>query len=112
MNREDMPRKVTVGYVVQIYDPDKEEFVNQEFIDGEITWENVDGECLDDPPPGDPCLLTNMQQPLCEVQKYRRDQGIWSEYPMHPRENWKYHVTRGETNLGYWEWVEHQIEED
>ena len=37
-------KKITTGFVVQTYDTDKQEFTSQEFIAGESTWENKDGE--------------------------------------------------------------------
>lgn len=45
------------------------------------------------------------------VDLYWRKHGIWSEYPEYPREDWKLEVVNGDTNLGYWEWVEHQEEQ-
>lgn len=33
-----------------------------------------------------------------------------SEHPDYIREEWRYDVGKGDTNLGYWEWVLHQVE--
>lgn len=55
-------RKITIGYVIQTYDPDKQGFVSQEFIAGDVSWENAEGESID-PPEGDPSLALEMVQP-------------------------------------------------
>lgn len=34
----------------------------------------------------------------------------WAEHPTWPRSDWKYEVANDDTVLGYWQWVEHQIE--
>jgi hypothetical protein len=36
--------------------------------------------------------------------------GIWEELPEHPVRDWQYEVANGDTRLGYWEWVQAQIE--
>jgi len=36
--------------------------------------------------------------------------NIWGEDKEYPRSAWKYDVANDATNLGYWEWVEHQKE--
>lgn len=41
-------RKVTVGFVVQTFDTEKQEFVSQEFVAGDqCDYENEDGEPVD-----------------------------------------------------------------
>lgn len=35
---------------------------------------------------------------------------VWGEYPGHEVADWQYEVANGDTRLGYWEWVRHQIE--
>lgn len=35
---------------------------------------------------------------------------VWGEDPDQPRSDWKYEVQNGDTNLGYWEWVQHRKE--
>ena len=37
---------------------------------------------------------------------------IWGQHPDYPRGDWAYEATNGDTNLGYWEWVTGQIEQD
>jgi hypothetical protein len=37
---------------------------------------------------------------------------IWEEYDKHSRSSWVQEVENGDTSLGYWEWVESQIEQD
>jgi hypothetical protein len=34
----------------------------------------------------------------------------WGEDPDYPRADWRYQVANGDTNQGYWEWVEHEKE--
>lgn len=43
-----------------------------------------------------------MNDPLLE--------NVWEESPEYPRSDWKDEVNNDDTNLGYWDWVEHQIE--
>jgi len=53
--------KVTVGFVVQKFDTEKGEFIEQEFIAGDIvSWENEEGEITDDE---DRYLPFDMKQP-------------------------------------------------
>jgi hypothetical protein len=35
---------------------------------------------------------------------------LWSQHPRHTCDDWKHQAGRGDTQLGYWEWVRHQIE--
>jgi len=37
---------------------------------------------------------------------------IWSDNEKYPRSSWKEDVANDSTNLGYWEWVEHQESAD
>lgn len=37
---------------------------------------------------------------------------LWGQDTEHTRSDWKFAVTNDDTNLGYWEWVEMQKEED
>jgi hypothetical protein len=37
-------------------------------------------------------------------------EDIWSQHSAFPREEWKREVIDGNTQLGYWEWVNHQID--
>jgi hypothetical protein len=39
-------------------------------------------------------------------------QNLWNDVPEYPRSDWRYQVGNGDTNLGYWDWVEHQLEAD
>jgi len=34
------------------------------------------------------------------------ERDLWGSDPRHPRADWKYEVVNGDTNLGYWEWVD------
>jgi hypothetical protein len=33
------------------------------------------------------------------------DEDMWGQHPDYPRTDWKYEVSNGDTNLGYWEWL-------
>lgn len=37
---------------------------------------------------------------------------VWAEDAEWLRSEWKFAVTQGDTNLGYWDWVSHQREAD
>jgi hypothetical protein len=39
-----------------------------------------------------------------------RDADAWSDFSEFPRSDWQAEVANADTQLGYWEWVEHQIE--
>jgi hypothetical protein len=39
-----------------------------------------------------------------------KDHDLWGEDKSYPRADWRYEVGNEDTNLGYWEWVEHQKE--
>ena len=49
-------------------------------------------------------------EPIQAVRAYCAKHGVWSEYPGHARQDWQYEVGNGDTVLGYWAWVEHQVE--
>ena len=46
------------------------------------------------------------------VQAARRMEArdVWGYHPKFSREDWRAEVRNKETNLGYWDWVEHRIE--
>ncbi len=60
-------RKISIGYVIQVYDTDKPGFVSQEFVAGEVEWENEAAEPICDSDVPDEALDTylpfNMEQP-------------------------------------------------
>jgi hypothetical protein len=37
---------------------------------------------------------------------------FWGEHPIYTRSHWQLEVRRGDTQRGYWNWVEAQIEAD
>lgn len=37
--------------------------------------------------------------------------GQWGKHPTHKIDDWQYLVSNGDTRLGYWEWVQAQIDE-
>jgi hypothetical protein len=43
---------------------------------------------------------------------YPAPEDVWEEDPDHPREPWAYEAANGDTNLGYWAWVEHRRESE
>jgi hypothetical protein len=36
--------------------------------------------------------------------------GFWGAHPEYPVADWQYEVGNDETRLGYWEWVQNEIE--
>lgn len=44
------------------------------------------------------------------VEKHGGEDGVWGQHPGFPRKDWQYEVGNGDTNLGYWDWVGHQLE--
>jgi len=47
-----------------------------------------------------------------EIKKIIKKSGVWGGHPKFKRSDWQHEVVSGDTNLGYWEWVWHQIEGD
>jgi len=37
--------------------------------------------------------------------------GVWGEYPDHDKDDWRTEVANDDTVLGYWQWVECQIQQ-
>jgi hypothetical protein len=60
-------KKLTIGYVIQVYDTDKPGFVSQEFVAGEVEWEDIIGNPISSDDVPDEALNTyldfNMEQP-------------------------------------------------
>ena len=52
--------KITVGFVIQIFDTELKQFVLQEFVAGDVAYEDMKGEVVDDV---DGYLPFNMVQP-------------------------------------------------
>lgn len=40
------------------------------------------------------------------------DGDVWGAHPSYSREDWQLDVGNGDTNLGYWDWVQHQLESE
>jgi hypothetical protein len=38
------------------------------------------------------------------------EENIWNSYWLFPRSDWQYETANGDTSLGYWNWVDNQIE--
>lgn len=36
----------------------------------------------------------------------------WGEHPDHPMREWQGQVAMNDTRLGYWEWVQHRLQDD
>lgn len=47
---------------------------------------------------------------MLEVAKKAKDSDPWGEDPFWIRTFWQEAVVEGNTQLGYWDWVDHQIE--
>jgi hypothetical protein len=63
----------------------------------------------DGPPPDGKPVLTAVEMNQKTVQDIH---DVWGENETYPRADWKYQVSNGDTNLGYWDWVSHCIERD
>ena len=50
----------------------------------------------------DACKATIIEEPREEPEV------LWGQHYLHNRAEWKHEVANGDTNLGYWDWVEHQ----
>jgi hypothetical protein len=46
-----------------------------------------------------------------EVQELK-NLDSWGSHAIHTREDWRYEVAAGDTGLGYWEWLSHQLEQN
>jgi len=46
-----------------------------------------------------------------EIEKLQ-EADSWSEHPEHRRFDWSREAECGDTQLGYWDWVKHRIEEN
>jgi len=59
------------------------------------------------------CYITNTYLKDADAHTLicRVKDDVWGEYPEFPRVDWVDDVSEWSTNLGYWEWVEHKIEE-
>jgi hypothetical protein len=49
-----------------------------------------------------------METTIEQLQK--ANGGVWGSHPQFPREGWKDEVNEGSTNLGYWDWVDNQLD--
>ena len=48
-----------------------------------------------------------------EIKKLQKDNGgIWGQHDIYVRCDWEAEVSLGDTQLGYWEWVLHKIEDN
>ncbi len=42
------------------------------------------------------------------IDVYPAPADVWGEDPEFPRTDWQYQAGNGDTNLGYWAWVDHE----
>ena len=61
-------------------------------------------------PKGHPLSQSPKDEELQEVE-HLKSGDLWSEYPPFPRGDWRHEVANGDTLVGYWQWVEDQIEQ-
>lgn len=54
---------------------------------------------------------TTQPNELACMYVFRDRAGFWEDYPRYPVEDWKHEVKNDDTRLGYWQWVESQIEQ-
>lgn len=52
----------------------------------------------------------SMEAAVKELVDTWADGDVWGEHPHYDRSSWRHEVSNEDTNLGYWEWVVHQIE--
>lgn len=57
-------------------------------------------------PQGEPSMADAIQEAI----RAWADGDVWGEHPYYDRNDWRHDVRNEDTNLGYWEWVIHQIE--
>ncbi|KAA0573418.1 hypothetical protein [Azospirillum sp. Sh1] len=80
----------------------------------DIATNGGDGISLDDAGIDALCERLNVEQegpdPIgALIEEFGGDRGVWGEHPGYPRADWRYQVENGDTNLGYWEWVENEL---
>jgi hypothetical protein len=81
--------------------------------DFNIAWQGVD--CLDcgyewdEVYNFDRCEASGTSKEIDENGNILPERDLWGNDPRHPRADWKYEVVNGDTNLGYWDWVENQL---
>jgi hypothetical protein len=39
-------------------------------------------------------------------------EDLWGQSDEYPKSDWIYDVSNGDTILGYWDWVEHRLDQD
>lgn len=44
------------------------------------------------------------------IEGLQQRYGFHGQHADHPRSDWKYEVENDDTQLGYWEWLVHQME--
>ena len=49
-----------------------------------------------------------METTIEQLQK--ANGGVWGSHPQFSREGWHDEVNEGSTNLGYWDWVDNQLD--
>jgi hypothetical protein len=59
-------------------------------------------------------VLTPIPEVLVPIgeEVHDRDTAPWGEDPSYSRDDWSLDARNGDTNLGYWDWVEHRQEFD
>ncbi len=62
----------------------------------------------------DPCFSQTAEGDfglsLAQLEAKYSSGDAWGQHPDYPREDWQYDVSNGDTRLGYWEWVLHNVE--
>ncbi len=70
-----------------------------------------DVEVTDYGPNFHPRYWTKAQGYDADELHFIEDRDVWSEHPDHPRSDWQHEVASGDTNRGYWDYVQAKIEE-
>jgi hypothetical protein len=47
-----------------------------------------------------------------EIVQYMKNTDMWGQDPFHDRKEWKDAVATGDTQLGYWDWLQSNLEAD
>ena len=51
-----------------------------------------------------------MQEVMSESVEALMAEDTWGEHPIHTRNDWIAMVAAGDTQLGYWNWLDHTLE--
>ena len=83
-------------------------------IDGDIAWQEVVcsecGYAWNDVYTFSRAEMLDTDKEIDENGNIVPERDLWGSDSYFTRADWKYDVVNGNTNLGYWDWTEHQRE--